>query len=140
MTLLDTLIYDAERLPCAPEEKEACLETVRKLARLSKWIRRNGPLAVGSLAEQEEDPFFRACLLEFGELGFGEPEAEQRLERMLCGYLAAGNYRSGSFLNAVLVAKGLLLMLAHLDAHPSAWGELLSDELRGFFGDRKSVV
>lgn len=132
MTVLDTLIYDPERLVCSEEEKEACLETVRKLARLGKFIRRNGPLAVVDLAEEESDPFLRTCLFEFGELGCDDDT--ERLARMLCGYLAAGNYRGGAFLNAVLVVKGLLLMPAHLDARPSAWGKLLSVELRGFFG------
>lgn len=129
MRTLDTLIYDPSRLACTDEEKEACLETVRKLARLCRFFRRNGLLAAGDLAEREEDPFLRVCLLELGEA----PDPED-LERMFCAYLAAGDYRGGAFLNAVLVAKGLLLILTHPDASPSAWRELLSAEVRGFFG------
>lgn len=127
MSLLDTLLYDPQRLVCTDEEKEACLETVRKLARLSKFFRRNGLLAAYDLSETEDDPFLSACLFEFGE-------APEDLERVYCAYLAAGNYRGGAFLNAVLVVKGLLLLSAHSDVHPSSWGRLLSAELRGFFG------
>lgn len=130
---LDTLIYDSERLACSAEEKEACLETVRKLARLCKFFRKNGLLAAYDLAEKENDPFSRTCLFEFGEV-VGEDNAMERFERISRAYLAAGNYRGGAFLNAVLVVKGLLLMLANLDVPPSTWGELLSAELRGFFG------
>lgn len=130
---LDTLIYDPERLACSAEEKEACLETVRKLARLCEFFRKNGLLAVYDLAEEESDPFLRTCLLEFDE-AVGDDGAKERFERMSCAYLAAGNYRGGAFLNAVLVAKGLLLMLANLDVSPSVWGKRLSAELRGFFG------
>lgn len=133
MTLLDTLIYDPERLSCTGEEKEACLETVRKLARLCKFFRRNGLLAAFDLAEKEDDPFLSACLFEFGEVT-GCDNNQEYLAQMFCAYLAAGNYRGGAFLNAVLVVKGLLLMSAHSDLPPSAWGNLLSAELRGFFG------
>lgn len=138
---LDTLIYDPERLACSEEEKEVCLETVRKLARLCSFFRKNGLLAAEDLAGEESDLFLRACLLEFGEV-VGDDDAEERFERISRAYLAAGNYRGGAFLNAVLVAKGLLLMLANLDAAPSQWGKLLSAELRGFFGAeyRKRVM
>lgn len=130
---LDTLIYDPERLACSAEEKEACLETVRKLVQLCKYIRRNGLLSASLFVEKEDknEVFFRACLLEFEEYCC-EPAA---LERILCAYLAAGNYRGADFLNAVLILKGLLLLTEHLDAPPpSHWGKLLSAELRGFFG------
>lgn len=131
MSILDSLVYDPQRLACTDEEKEACLETVRKLARLGKFFRRNGLLAAYDLSETEDDPFLSACLFEFGEAVGETPED---LERVYCAYLAAGNYRGGAFLNAVLVVKGLLLLSAHSDVHPSAWGRLLSAELRGFFG------
>lgn len=133
MTVLDRLIYDPERLACTGEEKEACLETMRKLAQLCKFFRRNGLLAACDLAEKEVDPFLSACLFEFGEAA-GDDNEMEHLERVFCAYLAAGNYRGGAFLNAVLVVKGLLLMLAHSDVPPFAWGKLLSVELRGFFG------
>ena len=133
MTTLDTLIYDSERLSCTDEEKEACLETVRKLARLCKFFRRNGLLAAYDLAEKEDDPFLSTCLFEFGE-ATGCDNAQECLEQVFCAYLAAGNYRGCAFLNAVLVVKGLLLISVHSDVPPSTWGKLLSAELRGFFG------
>lgn len=133
MNILDALIYDPERLACTDEEKDACLETMRKLARLCKFFRRNGLLAAYDLAEAEDDPFLSACLFEFGEAVGNNGETED-LTRIICAYLAAGNYRCGAFLNAVLVVKGLLLMSAHSDVPPSIWGKLLSAELRGFFG------
>ena len=133
MSILDTLIYDPERLACTDAEKDACLETVRKLARLCRFFRRNGLLAAYDLAEREDDPFLCACLFEFGE-AVGDDGGTERLERAFCAYLAAGNYRGGAFLNAVLVVKGLLLISVHSDVPPSTWGKLLSAELRGFFG------
>ena len=132
MTVLDRLIYDPERLACTGEEKEACLETVRKLARLCKFFRRNGLLAACDLAEKEDDPFLSACLFEFGEV-VGDDNEMERLERVFCAYLAAGNYRGGAFLNAVLVVKGLLLMLAHSDAPPFLLGEAAVRRATGIF-------
>lgn len=131
MSRLDHLIYNSERLACTEQEKDACLETVRKLVRLCFELRRNGVLVAGILAETEPAPFFRACLREFEfEEGYIEREDESaRLERQFAAYLAAGDYRGGAFLNAVLVAKGLLLLNRHLNAPPIVQGELLSVEL-----------
>lgn len=129
---LENLIYDSTRLSCTAEEKESCLETAAKLARLGKLARRDGPLAVLDLAEKEKDPFFRACLLEAGEFW----DAAE-LKKLFAAYLAAGDYRGGAFLNAVLIVKGLLLFAERCAAGidpPAAWGRLLSAELRGFFG------
>ena len=127
---LDILIYDSERLACTDEEKDACLETVKKLARLCPQMRREGMLIVLTLAESEPDPFYRNCLLEFGEC----PASAETLEQIFCAYLAAENYRGGAFLNAVLSIKGLLLMYRTLEQSPRTWGDLLSNEIRGFFG------
>ena len=63
MNCLDVLIDDSERLACSAQEKAACLETVGKLARLWYQIRQDGLLVVLTLAEGENDPFFRTCLL-----------------------------------------------------------------------------
>ena len=123
MSTLDTLIYDPERLTCTDAEKDACLETVKKLARLWLAVRREGYLVVITLAETEKDPFFRTCLMESGDVS--EPED---LERLFCAYLAAGNYRGGAFLNAVLIVKGLLL------------SRLLKEDSNITSQDRKSVV
>lgn len=133
MSTLDTLIYDPERLSCTDAEKDACLETVKKLARLWLAVRREGCLVVITLAETEKDPFFRACLMESGDV----TETED-LERVFCAYLAAGNYRGGAFLNAVLIVKGLLLLSKLMKENSGitsqVWGWRLSEELRGFFG------
>ncbi len=136
MNLLDYLVYNPERLACTVQEKDACLETVRKLVRLCYEIRQNGILVAGVLSKKEEDPFFRACLLEL-ECDEGYIEMEDmpaRLERVFAAYLAAGGYCGGAFFNAVVAAKGILLLCRHLGAHPAVLGELLSVELRGFFG------
>ena len=132
MTVLDRLIYDPERLACTGEEKDACLETVRKLARLCKFFRRNGLLAAYDLAEKEDDPFLSACLFEFGEVA-GDDNEMERLEQVFCAYLAAGNYRGGSFLNAVLVVKGLLLMSVHSDVPPFRLGATAVNRAAGIF-------
>jgi len=133
MRLLDSVIYNSERLACTNQEKDACLQTVKKLARLWDEIRREGVLVVLSWAETEEDAFFRTCLLEFGE-GY-TPAA---LEQLFAAYLAAGDYRGGAFLNAVLSVKGLLLLSQQIHNNPDInagiWGKQLAAELRGFFG------
>lgn len=136
MDRLDYLAYNPERLACTGQEKDACLETVRKLVRLCYEIRRNGVLVVSTVAKTEQDPFFRACMLELEfEEGYIEIEDEPaRLERVFAAYLAAGDYRGGAFLNAVVAAKGILLLCRHLDVYPTVFGALLSVELRGFFG------
>jgi len=99
-------------------------------------------------------------LLELGEIYDNEPLGV--LERMFTAYLAAGDYRGGAFLNAVVIVKGLLLLWEQLngelnsaeyweekkkiadeilydkmnieESSIAAWGRLLSIELRGFFG------
>jgi len=166
ISILDSMIYDAERLACTDQEKDACLETVAKLARIWGDIRREGMLVFISLAEEERDPFFRACLLEFDEIycaeGIYHFEPTEMLERMFAAYLAAGDYRGGAFLNAVLIVKGLLLLWEQLNGELNSaehweeikkaadeilydkmnieesciasWGRRLSIELRGFFG------
>lgn len=130
---IDRLIYDPDRLHCTAAEKEAALETLAKLARLWGVLRREGVLAVLQEAENEENPFFRACLRELAE-GYDPPA----LQRLFAAYLAAENARGGAFLEAALIAKGLLLLSEQLDCDPdlsaAAWGALLSRELRGFFG------
>jgi len=98
-------------------------------------MRRDGQLVVYELAEKESNPFFRTCLLEYGDVWqLGADNGAEVLERILRAHLAAGNYRGGAFLNAVLVVKGLLLSWEHWCDHPSTWRDLLSAELRGFFG------
>ena len=111
---MENMEYYTQRLQCSEEEKAACLETVAKLYRLRWYLRENGALAAGVLAEGEADPFFRACLMEIGDV-FLHPE---ELERRYMQYLMAGDYRGGAFLNAVLISEGLVL-LARYDGETS---------------------
>ncbi len=88
---MDTLIYDPERLACLAEEKEACLETVAKLARLCKYTRRDAQTVVYELAKKESNPFFRTCLLEYGDVWqLGVDNGAEVLEQILRAHLAAG--------------------------------------------------
>ena len=130
--------YYTQRLQCSDAEKDACLETVAKLYRLRWYLRENGALAAGALAEEEADPFFRVCLIESGDVFLNPKELERRCTQ----YLMAGDYWGGAFLNAVLISQGLVL-LARYDGEPNArdeifcsksWGGLLGENLRGYFG------
>ncbi len=90
------------------------------------------------LAEEEADPFFRACLIEIGDVFLNPDELERRYTR----YLMAGDYRGGAFLNAVLISEGLVLLARYEGEtntrdempHNQSWGELLGGTLRGYFG------
>ena len=135
---MENMEYYTQRLQCSDEEKDACLETVAKLYRLRWYLRENGALAAGVLAEEEADPFFRACLIEIGDVFLNPDELERRYTR----YLMAGDYRGGAFLNAVLISEGLVLLARYEGEtntrdempHNQSWGELLGGTLRGYFG------
>ena len=71
---MENMEYYTQRLQCSDEEKVDCLETVAKLYRLRWYLRENGALAAGVLAEEEaeacpvcgepcgkSDKFCRAC-------------------------------------------------------------------------------
>ena len=135
---MENMEYYTQRLQCSDEEKVDCLETVAKLYRLRWHLRENGALAAGVLAEEEADPFFRACLIEIGDVFLNPDELERRYTR----YLMAGDYRGGAFLNAVLISEGLVLLARYEGEtntrdempHNQSWGELLGGTLRGYFG------
>ena len=135
---MEDMEYYTQRLQCSDGEKDACLETVAKLYRLRWYLRENGALAAGVLAEEEADPFFRACLIEIGDVFLNPDELERRYTR----YLMAGDYRGGAFLNAVLISEGLVLLARYEGEtntrdempHNQSWGELLGGTLRGYFG------
>ena len=93
---MENMEYYTQRLQCSDEEKVDCLETVAKLYRLRWHLRENGALAAGVLAEEEADPFCRACLMEIGDV-FLHPE---ELERRYTRYLMAGDYRGADFRGA----------------------------------------
>lgn len=131
---MENMEYYTRRLQCSDEEKDVCLETVAKLYRLRYLIRREGILMAETLAEEEPDPFFRACLLDLAEV-FSDSE---ELERRFTQYLLAGDYRGGAFLNAVLVSQGFALLARYEyggeDFGGKDWKELLCETLRGWFG------
>ena len=135
---MENMEYYTQLLQCSDEEKVDCLETVAKLYRLRWYLRENGALAAGVLAEEEADPFFRACLIEIGDVFLNPDELERRYTR----YLMAGDYRGGAFLNAVLISEGLVLLARYEGEtntrdempHNQSWGELLGGTLRGYFG------
>ena len=95
-------------------------------------------MAAVVLSDEEADPFFRACLIEIGDVFLNPDELERRYTR----YLMAGDYRGGAFLNAVLISEGLVLLARYEGEtntrdempHNQSWGELLGGTLRGYFG------
>ena len=131
---MENMEYYTQRLQCSDDEKDACLETVAKLYRLRYLIRREGILMAETLADEEPDPFFQACLLDLVE-AFSDPE---KLECRFTQYLMAGDYRGGAFLNAVLISQGFILLARYEygedDFGGKDWKELLCETLRGWFG------
>lgn len=132
--MTENMAYYTDRLQCSDEEKNACLDTVAKLFRLRYELLKNGFLAAEGLAEEETDPFFRACLMEFADISWEPKELERRFNL----YLMAGDYRGGAFLNAVLISQGLVL-LSRYDATEEdfgirSWDDVLGGTLRGYFG------
>lgn len=133
----ENMAYFAQRLRCTEEEKEACLKTVVDILRLRDVIRREGLLAIGDIrADEESDPFFRACLREAGEL-MGT-EREPLMEGLFLRYLVAEDDQGGAFLRNVVIAEGVLQLpkLVQPDRPLSfrQWGEELSLAVRGYFG------
>lgn len=135
---MENMEYYTQRLQCSDEEKDACLETAAKVYHVLMCMKRDGVLAPEMLAEEEKDPFFRACLLDLVDL-LGDPEG---LERLYSRYLMAENLWGGAFLNAVVITKGLGI-LARLSTEQvgPVWGlkdsyEIFADVLRGYFGVR----
>lgn len=135
---MENMEYYTQRLQCSDEEKDACLETVVKLYHLRWYLRKNGFLAAADLAEKEEDAFFRAGLLDLADIC--DPE---EMERVFTQYLMAGDYRGSAFLNAVLISKGLVLIVRREgqggeEFREKSWGENWVDHLcvtlRGYFG------
>lgn len=131
---MENMEYYTQRLQCSDEEKDACLETVVKLCRLRYQIRREGIFMAEDLTEGEPDPFFRACLLDLAET-FSDWE---ELERRFTQYLMAGDYRSGAFLNAVLISRGVALIARNEDCEDETfrkkhwnktWDKLLCETL-----------
>lgn len=133
---MENMEYYSKRLQCSDAEKDACLETVVKLFWLRYEVRKNGLLVAEVLAEEEPDPFFSACLMEFADVCQEPKELERRVNQ----YLMAGDYRGGAFLNAVLIAQGLVLLARYESVNRDGtewyqgWGEVLGGALRGYFG------
>ena len=136
--LIKNMEYLSQRLRCTDAEKDACLETVTAILHFWTDVRKNGPLAIGGdRAEQDPNPFFRACLRDAIEwIG---SEEEPLLENLFAQYLIAGDYTGGVFLQNVVVAEGILAYLKFLQEHEDGgsfrqWGDRLSLVVGGYFG------
>lgn len=105
--LLENPVYYSRRLQCPEEEKDACLKTVARLSHLWMDVLDNGLDAAKRWADEEADPFFKTCLLDFAE----NPEP-QNLRKKLLMHLAMTDCGSGGFLNNVLILEGLVQILA----------------------------
>lgn len=127
--------YYTQYLQCSNEEKGVCLETAAKVYHVWMCMKRNGSLVPEMLAQEEKDPFFRACLLDLMEL-WGDPEG---LEQFYSWYLIAENLWGGAFLNAVVIAKGLgILACLGTGQGDPVWGlknsyEIFAEILQGYF-------
>ena len=136
--LIKNMEYLSQRLRCTDAEKDACLETVTAILHFWTDVRKNGPLAIGGdRAEQDPNPFFRACLRDAIEwIG---SEEEPLLENLFAQYLIAGDYTGGVFLQNVVVAEGILAYLKFLQEHEDGgsfrqWGDRLSLVVGGYCG------
>lgn len=90
--LLENPVYYSRRLQCPEEEKDACLKTVVRLSHLWMDVLDNGLDAAKRWADEEADPFFKTCLLDFAE----NPEP-QNLRKKLLMHLAMTDCGSGGF-------------------------------------------
>ena len=134
--LIKNMEYLSQRLCCTDGEKDACLETVTSILHFWTDTCKNGPLAIGG-GRAEQDPFFRACLMDAIEwIG---SEDEPPLEDLFTQYLAAGNYTGGLFLQNVVIAEGILAYLKFFQEHEDGgsfrqWGDRLLLAVGGYFG------
>ena len=136
--LIKNVEYLSQRLHCTDGEKDACLETVTAILHFWTDTRKNGPLAIGGgRAEQDPNPFFRACLMDAIEwIG---SEDEPPLADLFTQYLIAGNYTGGTFLQNVVIAEGVLAYLKFFHEHGDGgsfqqWGDRLLMVVGGYFG------
>lgn len=138
MSIMDILLYDPGRLACTEEEKDACLETVTALLHFWTDVRENGILSLGgSRAEQDPNPFFRACLRDAIE--WIDSDNEPLLEDIFTQYLLAGGHTGGAFLQNVAIAEGILAYLKYFHEHGDGgsfqqWGDRLFVAVGGYFG------
>lgn len=101
-------------------------------------VRKNGLLAIGGdRAEQDPNPFFRACLLDAIELV--STDDEPLLEDLFAQYLIAGDYTGAGFLQNVVIAEGILAYLRFFHEHEDGgsfqqWGDRLALAVGGYFG------
>ncbi len=136
--LIKNMEYLSQRLRCTDEEKDACLETVTAILHFWTDVRKNGPLAIGgNRAEQDPNPFFRACLMDAIE--WIDLEDEPLLEDLFAQYLIAGDYTGAGFLQNVVIAEGILEYLRFLHEHKDGgsfqqWGDRLAVVVGGYFG------
>ena len=136
--LIKNVEYLSQRLRCTDEEKDACLETVTAILHFWTDVRKNGPLAIGgNRAEQDPNPFFRACLMDAIE--WIDLEDEPLLEDLFAQYLIAGDYAGSDFLQNVVIAEGILAYLRFLHEHEDGgsfrqWGDRLALAVGGYFG------
>lgn len=136
--LIKNMEYLSQRLHCTDGEKDACLETVTAILHFWTDTRKNGPLAIGGgRAEQDPNPFFRACLMDTIEW-IGSKD-EPLLKDLFAQYLIAGNYTGGTFLQNVVIAEGILAYLKFLQEHEDGgsfqqWGNRLAVVVGGYFG------
>ena len=136
--LIKNMEYLSQRLRCTDEEKNACLETVTAILHFWTDVRKNGPLAIGgNRAEQDPNPFFRACLMDAIE--WIDLEDEPLLEDLFAQYLIAGDYAGSDFLQNVVIAEGILAYLRFLHEHEDGgsfrqWGDRLALAVGGYFG------
>ena len=136
--LIKNVEYLSQRLRCTDEEKDACLETVTAILHFWTDVRKNGPLAIGgNRAEQDPNPFFRACLMDAIE--WIDLEDEPLLEDLFAQYLIAGDYAGSDFLQNVVIAEGILAYLRFLHEHEDGgsfrqWGDRLALAVGRYFG------
>ncbi len=136
--LIKNMEYLSQRLRCTDEEKDACLEAVTVILHFWTDVRKNGVLAIGgNRAEQDPNPFFRACLLDVIELV--STDDEPLLEDLFAQYLIAGDYTGAGFLQNVVIAEGILAYLRFFHEHEDGgsfqqWGDRLAVVVGGYFG------
>lgn len=115
--------FCAGRLSCTREEKEACLETLKKLYRYGRTARMQGLLALENAIEEEINPLLREGLKHV--VDSQEPE---EVRNVLLALTLADDRRGGSFLDAVLVMEGMRMLQMGVNPY------FMVEALAGWFG------
>lgn len=96
-------VLDDSNLQCSYKEKLEVLETVKKIFKIVFFARRNGILALEDVAAEQEDMFFKSCLLLLVE-----GATPEELEEYASIWMLADNAEGKHLLEMAVIADGVV--------------------------------